>query len=123
MSKALEAATLAVKLEQARQIRYSTAIGEGINTASCRPASDALKLMRLSASLNALETEGCNMPGGLIARKASRANRIREQIAQTMRPYGLKFSWRTDDRGFPLFIHFPDGSYNTFGGSEAGWGI
>jgi hypothetical protein len=52
-------------------------------------------------------------------------DQLRSQFAKISQKHGveLKADITGDPRGFSLKLHLPDGSYNTWGGKESGFGI
>lgn len=129
MSKSLGAATLAVKLAQ-----HSRRLWDQGGTLSSLPpatapaiASDAVKLMRLAASLRGLTSKrrACFLCRGrgtisLSADKCSACegsgfdksheDRLSAQVTATLAPYGLTWTQGTDG-GPAVLILFPDGQY------------
>jgi hypothetical protein len=50
---------------------------------------------------------------------------LRDQLAELAKRFkiALRADVTGDPRGFCLKLHLPDGSHNTWGGKESGWGI
>lgn len=55
------------------------------------------------------------------AREVKEESRLEESIRAMLAPLAVSFGG--DPRGYTVRVHFPDGSYNTWGGREHGWGI
>jgi len=108
MAKVNPEAELAVKLSK---------IGSERNA-----AEDAAKLCSIARALHRLDELECNRE--LTAHEDMRAKRlIAEAQAIITESYGLKMEHNGDPRGYAIYIHFPDGSSNSWGGSQRGWGI
>jgi hypothetical protein len=88
------------------------------------PNVDATKLqldlykLALKCEHNALEL--CNTPNHVDTR-----DELREQFKAICKRHGiaLKADVTGDPRGYCLKLHLPDGSWNTWGGKETGYGI
>lgn len=79
--------------------------------------SDLYKLA-LACERNA--TELCNTPNHIDQRDQLRARFLK--ICQKY-DVALNADLSGDPRGYCLKLHLPDGSHNTWGGQESGWGI
>jgi hypothetical protein len=58
--------------------------------------------------------------------RLTQRDRLRVRLEQIINKHGalaLKADVTGDPRGYCLKLHLPDGSYNTWGGKEAGYGI
>lgn len=145
MSKTQEAAELTAKLARLAYPEYPP----GSIQCPARLARDALKLMRLSASLRGIAERQCNGDAPKCDRCLGRGDFVRgtpsakvtcpdcdgsgwntrrersliQAVTDTLRPYGLIWKHNTDPRGAAVGILFPDGSFNTMGGEETGWRI
>ena len=118
MSKALETAVLALKLESEYRFNPSA---ESALRASHMIARDAVTLIRLSASLHGLHEQACNRQ--LQRREVEHMASLECAVTDTLKPYGLAWKGNSDPRGNAVGILFPNGSYNTMGGPEEGWRI
>src|SRR5437870_2457438 len=85
-------------------------------------AHDAADLCRLANSLNRLNEIACNC--GLSERQEQRQQQLQERIKAVLDRAGLILNhFESDPRGYAVYIDLPDGSYNSFGGRENGYGI
>jgi hypothetical protein len=85
-------------------------------------ASDAAELCRLAKSLSRLNEIGCN--NGLTERQEQRKQKLQERIKTVLDCTGLILNhFESDPRGYAVYLDLPDGSYNSFGGRECGYGI
>src|SRR5258708_16930748 len=85
-------------------------------------AQDAAELCRLANSLNRLNEIACN--SGLTERQQRRKQNLQTWIKAALERAGLVLNHFTSDpRGYPVYLDLPDGSYNSFGGRECGYGI
>ena len=82
---------------------------------------DAARLMSMARALSRLDTHACNRE--LTERENKRIGSLVSGVNELLRGYGLNWHHNTDPRGYAVKIMFPDGSYNTMGGREDGWGI
>lgn len=88
------------------------------------PAVDAAKLQndlyRLALSCEANAIDLCGTPGHVDKR-----DDLRARAAALFERYKIDCGIEVtgDPRGYCLKLHLPDGSYNTWGGKEAGYGI
>jgi hypothetical protein len=89
------------------------------------PNVDVIKLqtdlykLALDCERNALGL--CNTPNWVDQR-----DQLRTRLEQIINKHGaleLKADVTGDPRGYCLKLHLPDGSYNTWGGKESGFGI
>jgi hypothetical protein len=84
-------------------------------------AHDATELWKPANSLNRLNEIACNC--GLSERQEQRKQELRERIKTVLDLTGLILNhFESDPRGY-VYIDLPDGSYNSFGGRENGYGI
>ena len=62
----------------------------------------------------------CNVEGWV-----DRRDELREQLARIAKRHGIDLvaDVTGDPRGYCLKLHLPDGSHNTWGGKETGYGI
>jgi len=64
----------------------------------------------------------CN--SGLTERLEQRKQKLQERIKTVLEDAGLILNhFESDPRGYAVYIDLPDGSYNSFGGRENGYGI
>jgi hypothetical protein len=85
-------------------------------------AHDATELCKSANSLNRLNEIACN--SGLSERQEQRKQKLQQQIKTVLDRAGLVLNhFETDPRGYAVYIDLPDGSYNSFGGRENGYGI
>lgn len=61
--------------------------------------------------------------GTLTARQKARRQRAEGFILAMCEALGFSVRFGGDPRGYTTKITFPDGSWNTFGGREDGWGV
>jgi hypothetical protein len=85
-------------------------------------AHDATELYRLASSLHRFNEIECNC--GLTERQEQRRQELQEQVKAVLDRAGLTLNhFQGDPRGYAVYIDLPDGSYNSFGGRENGYGI
>jgi hypothetical protein len=85
-------------------------------------AHDATELCKSANALNRLNEIACNC--GLSGRQEQRKQKLQEGIKTVLDRTGLILNhFESDPRGYAVYIDLPDGSYNSFGGSENGYGI
>src|SRR5438046_3096473 len=85
-------------------------------------AQDAAELCRLATSLNRLNEIACN--SGLTERQERRKQNLQTRIKAVLEGAGLVLNHFNDDpRGYAVYLDLPDGTYNSFGGRECGYGI
>src|SRR5437016_1490582 len=85
-------------------------------------AHDATELCRFATSLNRLNEIACNC--GLSERQEQRKQKLQQRIKTMLDRSGLILNhFENDPRGYAVYIDLPDGSYNSFGGRENGYGI
>ena len=85
-------------------------------------AQDAADLCRLANSLNRLNEIACNC--GLTERQERRRQNLQTRINAVLEQAGLVLNhFNSDPRGYAVYLDLPDGSYNSFGGRECGYGI
>ncbi len=85
-------------------------------------AHDARELCRLATSLNRLNEIACN--SGLTERQQRRKQNLQTRIKSLLERTGLVLNhFESDPRGYAVYLDLPDGSYNSFGGRECGYGI
>lgn len=84
-------------------------------------ARDASMLMGMARSIHRLAEAACNRE--LTKAEQKRDSRLEKSVSEILAGYGLVAKFNGDPRGYAVNIHFPDGSYNTWGGKEEGWGI
>ena len=83
---------------------------------------DAADLCRLANSLNRLNEIACN--SGLTERQERRMQSLQTRIKTVLERAGLVLNhFNNDPRGYAVYLDLPDGSYNSFGGRECGYGI
>jgi hypothetical protein len=81
----------------------------------------ARTLMRYAATAQRYATLECNR--GLTTAERERCNANRLRIAAWQVLAGMSVDIDGDPRGYVVKVHFPDGSYNTWGGRESGYGV
>jgi hypothetical protein len=85
-------------------------------------AQDATELCRLATSLNRLNEIACN--SGLTEQQERRKQDLQTRIKALLEQTGLVLNhFESDPRGYAVYLDLPDGSYNSFGGRESGYGI
>ena len=85
-------------------------------------AQDAAELSRLATSLSRLNEIACN--SGLPERQERRKQNLQSRIEAVLERSGLVLNhFSNDPRGYAVYLDLPDGSYNSFGGRECGYGI
>jgi hypothetical protein len=85
-------------------------------------AQDAVELCRLANSLSRLNEIACN--NGLTERQERRKQNLQTRINAALEGTGLVLNhFESDPRGYAVYLDLPDGSYNSFGGRECGYGI
>ena len=85
-------------------------------------AQDAAELCRLANSLGGLNEIACN--NGLTERQERRKQNLQTRIKAVLERAGLVLNhFNSDPRGYAVYLDLPDGSYNSFGGQECGYGI
>lgn len=92
---------------------------------SKRPAADVVRavdaVITASASLQSLAVKDCNV--GLTRRDENRKETLQATIAGHCKILGAKPKFNGDPRGYVVKLILKTGSYNTFGGAEAGYGV
>ena len=85
-------------------------------------AQDAAELCRFATSLSRLNEIACN--SGLTERQERRKQNLQTRIKTVLESAGLVLNhFNNDPRGYSVYLDLPDGSYNSFGGRESGYGI
>jgi len=85
-------------------------------------AYDATELCKSANSLSRLNEIACHC--GLSERQEQRKQKLQERIKTLLDRTGLVLNhFESDPRGYAVYIDLPDGSYNSFGGRENGYGI
>jgi hypothetical protein len=85
-------------------------------------AHDAAELYSLARALRRLNEVSCNY--GLTPRQEKRMRGLEDSIRTVLGQTGLALNHSDNDpRGYSLYVNLPDGSYNSFGGREHGYGI
>jgi hypothetical protein len=85
-------------------------------------AQDAAELCRFANSLSHLNEIACNC--GLTERQERRKQNLQTRIKAVLEGAGLVLNhFNNDPRGYAVYLDLPDGSYNSFGGRECGYGI
>ena len=82
---------------------------------------DAAKLCSLARSIRRLDESDCNRE--LKPNERSRRLKLVTAASRAAGKYGLELTHNSDLRGYAVYLHFPDGSHNSMGGAESGWGI
>jgi hypothetical protein len=109
-----------------REVEQETILSAYIATIGKRTpleaAHDATELCSLARSLHRLNEAACNY--GLTDRQGTRALSLEKSIRSALERAGLALNhFNGDPRGYAVYIDLPDGSYNTLGGREHGYGI
>jgi hypothetical protein len=85
-------------------------------------AQDAAELCTNANSLSRLNEIACN--SGLTERQERRKQNLQTRIKVVLESAGLVLNhFNNDPRGYAVYLDLPDGSYNSFGGRECGYGI
>ena len=113
-------AQLAVKLF-ATQARGNGATGELCQTLQSDAIRDAAKLCSMARALRRLYEGDCNRE--VMSKERTRMINLEARTRTLLSEYGLQPDFDDDPRGYAVYIHFPDSSSNSWGGSEKGWGI
>jgi hypothetical protein len=80
-------------------------------------AQDAAELCRLANSLSRLNEIACN--SGLTERQERRKQNLQTRIKTVLERAGSVLNhFKSDPRGYAVYVDQPDGTYNSFGGSE-----
>lgn len=85
------------------------------------PLDAARKVLRYAATLQRLAVTRCNRE--TTPRENASELRTTERLLLELTPRGIKVDVNGDPRGYVVKVHFADGSYNTWGGKESGFGI
>lgn len=116
MVKVNEEAELAVKLAQ-----LNSKLWDKVRTPSML-ALDAAKLKSMARAVGRLDEAQCNRD--LTEREETRRAKLLEAIRALAAEYGItRVEHNSDPRGYAVYLHFPDGRGNSWGGDERGWGI
>ena len=85
-------------------------------------ARDASELCSLARSLHRLNEAACNYD--LTERQKKRMRSLEKSVRSVLERAGLTLNhFNGDPRGYAVYIDLPDGSYNTLGGRQHGYGI
>jgi hypothetical protein len=85
-------------------------------------ADDAQELTSLANSLSRLNELACNC--GLNEQQERRKRNLKARIKAVLDRTGLVLNhFESDPRGYAVYLDLPDGSSNSFGGREHGYGI
>jgi hypothetical protein len=85
-------------------------------------AHDATELCILARALHRLNEASCN--DGLTPRQEKRMQSLEDKVRTVLGRAGLLLNhFNGDPRGYAVYVDLPDGSYNSFGGRENGYGI
>src|SRR5437016_14571470 len=85
-------------------------------------AQNAAELCRLANSLSHLTEIACNC--GLTEWQERRKQNLQTRIKAMLEGAGLVLNpFNNDPRGYAVYLDLPDGTYNSFGGRECGYGI
>ena len=83
---------------------------------------DATQLSSFAHSLHRLNEAACNSE--LTQRQQKRVEKLEQSVREVLERAGLTLNhFNSDPRGYAVYVNLPDGSYNTLGGREHGWGI
>ncbi len=118
---------------KARDEFIKVAQRNGINRESAR------RFLRLANSHARIQVAICNGPGDYVNRVpyprageiyaehevlcARREERVEKQIKRLAEECNVKVDCGGDPRGFTVKLFLPDGSYNSWGGKESGYGV
>jgi hypothetical protein len=87
-----------------------------------RLANLAHELVTLAARYSRVCEYECNY--GQTDKTQSQKLKLANRIGAISREnFDVPSEYSGDPRGYCVYLKFPDGSYNTWGGSETGWGI
>ena len=81
----------------------------------------ARELMRLAGIVDRYAVNLCN--GETTEREKQRAERTAKKMGELIYPFGWPVTIGGDPRGYVVKIKFPSGAYNTWGGSQEGYGV
>jgi hypothetical protein len=82
----------------------------------------AAELCKRANSLNRLNEIACN--SGLTEQQERRKQNLQTRIKAALERAGLVLNhFNNDPRGYAVYLDLHDGSYNSFGGRECGYGI
>lgn len=84
-------------------------------------ATDAMRLISWARSLRRIYEIACERE--LTPKEGERESRLCGYVSVTLADYGLTCEFNGDPRGYAVYIRFADGSSNSWGGSETGYGI
>jgi hypothetical protein len=85
-------------------------------------AHDATELCSLARALHRLNAVSSNC--GLTPRQEKRMQNLEDKVRSILVRAGMALNhFNGDPRGYAVYIDLPDGSYNSFGGREHGYGI
>ena len=85
-------------------------------------AQDATELCTLARALHRLNETACNY--GLTPRQEKRMQILEGRVRTVLGQAGLTLNhFNGDPRGYAVYVDLPDGSYNSFGGREHGYGV
>lgn len=100
-------------------------VSEGTGKRVFKVWEDCLALIGLEVNLTKLSEFECNSPDfgkrelDLRRKFQAKAEKIVADLSGDMTP-ALRCEFNNDPRGSAIRIHFPDGRYNSMGGSECG---
>lgn len=78
-------------------------------------------ILKHAKTIDRAATSECN--GTLTRRQKLAAARAECTIAEICEKQGFSVHFGGDPRGYTTKIAFPDGSYNSWGGVDEGWGV
>lgn len=124
MTKPNEEAVLAAKLTKTRIVQH---VKDGYGVADIFPdviliAMDAAKLKSMARGVHRLDEAACERE--LSEREETRRGKLLGLIRELVAAYGItRVDHNGDPRGYAVYLHFPGGRGNSWGGDERGWGI
>lgn len=87
-----------------------------------RIAHDAARLKSMARAIGRLDEAQCNRD--LTKREEMRRAKLLEAVRTLAKEYGIaRVEHNSDPRGYAVYLHFPDGRGNSWGGDARGWGI
>ena len=84
-------------------------------------ANGAVELLILADRLHRYAETACNYQ--LTPQQEKREKALADRVLAICGGWNVSVKFGGDPRGFVVKLMLPDGSYNTWGGKEEGWGI
>jgi len=81
----------------------------------------AVELLQLADRLQRYAEAACNYQ--LTETQEKRVATLEARVRAICSDWGFRVKFNGDPRGYVVRLLLPDGSYNTWGGREEGWGI